>query len=298
MDGAFSRIAADLNARYVLKFDPSAREDGGFHGIEVRVKRKGAIVRAPTGYWAPFATTRFARPLINRSEYLRTPHSSGLIHPWLRMEPGPSGRTRITFAWTPRPAGARAALVNLEAISFEGDKLHTASVPAVGSSLADAPAEVSFDAPPGPIQLAMQVQGGKDALLATDIQYLDVLRFDTRQPVIAAIEFLRPSSPAAFDAMLSDPFVMPIEGRDFNKYDRLLLRVRAFSGQQPANVTVRLLDRSRAELLRLPVLASIGGASQFDLPLTPHARGEYYLDVRATSGGLETDRLLAIRLIR
>ena len=39
-------------------------------------------------------------------------------------------------------------------------------------------------------------------------------------------------------------------------------------------------------------------ASQFDLPFTPYPRGEYYLDVRATSGGLETDRLLSIRLTR
>ncbi len=72
--------------------------------------------------------------------------------------------------------------------------------------------------------------------------------------MIAAIEFLRPGSPAQFEAMQSDPLVMPIEARDFFKYDRLLLRVRAYSGQQPADVTVRLLDRSRSEVLRLPVL--------------------------------------------
>jgi hypothetical protein len=298
METAFSRIAADLSARYVIKFDPSAREDGGFHSIEVRVKRKGAIVRAPTGYWAPFATSRFTRPLINRADYLRTPHSSGLIQTWLRMEPGTSGRTRVTFAWAPRPAGARAATVNLEAVSFEGDKLHAASsVAPVGSSVPGAAAEVSFDAPPGPIQLAMAIQG-QDTLLATDVRYIDVLRFDSRKPVIAAIEFLRPGSPAQFEVMQGDPLVMPIEARDFFKYDRLLLRVRAYSGQEPADVRVRLLDRSRSEVLRLPVLASVGGASQFDLPLTPYPRGEYYLDVRATAGGLETDRLLSIRLTR
>ena len=276
MEAAFSRIASDLSARYVIKFDPSAREDGGFHSIEVHVKRKGAIVRAPTGYWAPFATSRFTRPLINRADYMRTPHSSGLIQTWLRMEPATSGRTRVTFAWAPRPAGARAATVNLEAVSFEGDKLQAASsVASVGSTLPGAASEISFEAPPGPIQLSMAIQGGEDALLATDVQYVDVLRFETRKPVIAAIEFVRPGSSRQFEAVQSDPLVMPIEAREFFKYDRLLLRVRAYSGQQPADVTVRLLDRSRSEVLRLPVLASIGGASQFDLPFTPYPRGEY-----------------------
>ena len=57
--------------------------------IEVRVKRKGAVVRAPTGYWAPFAPSRFASPCTqSRCDYLRTPHASGLIQSWLRMEPG------------------------------------------------------------------------------------------------------------------------------------------------------------------------------------------------------------------
>jgi hypothetical protein len=188
--------------------------------------------------------------------------------------------------------------VNVDAISFEGEKLHSASVPAVGSSPAGTPAEVSFETEPGPIQLALGIQSGKEASLATDIQYVDVLRFEPPKPVIAAIEFVRPGSPAEFEAMQTDPLVMPIEARQFLKYDRLLLRVRAFSGRQPADVTVRLLDRSRVELLRLPVLPSVGGAFQFDLPFAPYPRGEYFIDVRATAGGVETDRLLPIRLTR
>jgi hypothetical protein len=214
------------------------------------------------------------------------------------MEPGTAGRTRVTFAWEPRGADAAAARVSLEAVSFEGEKLQRASIPAVRSSRPDDPAEVSFETPPGPIQLALAIQSGKDALLATDVQYVDVLEFDGAKPVIAAIEFVRPDSPAKFEAIQTDPLVMPTEDRVFQKYDRLLLRVRAFSRQQPATVEVRLLDRSRVELLRLPAFPSIGGAAQFDLPFTPYARGEYFIDVRATAGGLQTDRLLPIRLIR
>lgn len=297
MEGSFSRLAADLSARYMIQFEPSAGEDGGFHGIEVRVKRKGAVVRAPTGYWAPFPASRLTRPPLNRADYLRAPHASGLIQTWLRMAPGPSGRTRVTFAWAPQPAGAAAARVSLEAISFEAEKLQTVSVSALRSSLPDSTAEVTFDAAPGPIQLSMAIQSDADGLLATDIQYVDVPRFDGRRLVIAAVEFIRPDSPAEFDAMKSNPQVMPINLRDFFRHDRLLLRVRAFSGQQPADVTVRLLTRSRKEQMRLPVLPAIGGAAQFDLPFKAFPRGEYLLDVRATDGSLETNQLLMIRLV-
>lgn len=302
LDASFARIAADLGSRYVVQFDPSAGEDGGFHGIEVRIKRKGAIVRAPTGYWAPFPESRFARPSLNRADYLRKPHASGLIQTWLRMEPGPSGRARVTFAWVPQPAGGSAARVSLDAISFEAEKLQTASIPALRSSMPDDSGEVTFDAPPGPIQLTMGIQSSTGALLATDIQYVEVPRFDARQPVIAAIEFIRPRSPAEFDATQRDPGVLPImqpiNVRDFFKHDRLLLRVRAFFGQQPADVSVRVLDRSHKELSRLPRLPSIGGASQFDLSFAGFPRGEFLLDVRATAEGVETAQLLMIRLVR
>jgi len=297
MTGAFTRIAADLGARYVIQFEPSSKEDGAFHGIEVRVKRKDAVVRAPTGYWAPFAASRFAGPTLNRAEFLRTAHTSGLIQSWLRMEPGPSGRTRVTFAWASTKAGVSTGRINLEAVTFEGKKLHAASMPALRSSTADDPGEVTFDAPPGPIQLSLGIEGVNDALLDTDVQHVNVPRFDARKPVIAAVEFVRPGSPAEFLAMQDDRLAMPTDVREFFRHDRLILRVRAFLGAQPADVTVRLLNHARKEVLQLPVLPDVGAGSQFDLPFAPYARGEYFLDVRAVSGGVETTQRLSFRLV-
>jgi hypothetical protein len=296
LDLAFSRIAADLGSRYVIQFEPSAGEDGGFHGIEVRVKRKGATVRAPTGYWAAFPASRFPTRSADRAAYLRTPHSSGLIQPWLRMAPGESGRTRLTFAWAPRAGGATAARVGLDAVTFEGEKLQTASVRALGSSKLEDPAEVTFEAVPGPIQLSLAIHSGTDVLLDTDVRYINVPQFDARKPVIAAIEFVRPRSLPEFTAMQSDPLVMPTDVRDFLRHDRLLLRVRAFMGPQPAAVRVRLLNRARHELLLLPLLPAVGDASQFELPFARYPRGDYLVEVRATSGGAETSQLLSIRV--
>ena len=296
MDGAFTRIAADLGARYLIQFEPSGKQDGGFHGIEVRVNRKDAIVRAPTGYWAPFAPSRFAVPSRNRADYLRTVHSSGLIQPWLRMEPGPSGGSRVTFAWAPTKAGMSATRINLEAVTFEGRKLYTGSLPPLPSSTPDDAGEVTFDAPPGPFQLSLRIQGEDEALLATDIKHASAPRFDARKPVITSVEFLRPGSPEEFLSMQADRLAMPTDVRQFFRHDRLILRVRAFFGARPADVTVRLLNPARKEV-QVPALPAIDGASQFDLPFAPYARGEYFLDVRAAADGVETSQRVTFRLV-
>lgn len=46
-DAAFARIASELSGRYVLGFEPEARErDGRSHEVRVQVRRPGAVVRA------------------------------------------------------------------------------------------------------------------------------------------------------------------------------------------------------------------------------------------------------------
>ena len=296
LDASFARIAADMASRYFVQFESSGKEDGGFHDIQVRAKRKGTVVRAPTGYWAPFPVSRFASPSRDRS-YLRTPQTSGLIQPWVRMSPAPSGRTRVTFAWAPRPAGAKAARVNIEAITLEGDKLHASTLPPLSPAGPDGPKEVSFEALPGALQISLEILGGNDARLGMDVQYLNVTRFDRATPVISAVEFVRPRSLPEFNAMQADVHVLPTPARDFLRQDRLLVRVWAFSGQDAATVRIRLLNRLGHELLVLPALGPIGDASQFSLPFARYPRGEYRLEIRASVAGVETTQLLPIRLV-
>lgn len=296
LEASFTRIAADLGARYVIQFEPSSGQDGGFHGIDVRAKRKDAVVRAPTGYWAPFAASRFAGPSTNRAD-LRAAQTTGLITPLVRMSPGPVGRSRVTFAWAPAATATSVARVTLEAVTFDGKKLHAVSVPSLRASTPPETGEVSFDVPPGPIQLTLGIQDHADTLLGTDVQHINVPRFDAPKPVIVGVEFIRPASPAEFQAMQNDRLALPTGVREFFRHDRLLLRVTAFLGSQRADVKVRLLNHAQQEVSELPVLPSIGDAAQFDLPFAPYARGEYFLDVRATSGDRETNQRLSLRLV-
>ena len=297
LDVALAKIAADLAAHYVIEFQGGAKDDGGFHGFEVTVKRRGAQVRAPSGYWAPFGASRFP-PVTPGRAYanMLTPHVSGLIQPWFRMAPAESGKTRVTFSWMPR-AGRKvpAEQVTLAAITFEGDTLHTAIVAPLGSARAEAAAETTFEVPPGPLQISLAI--GAARLLDTDVRYIDVPRLDAARPFIAGVELVRPRSLPEFKALQSDPAVMPTDVRDFHRQDRLLVRVRAFAAVGPADVEVTLLNRLGQPLMALPRLGDIGGAAQFELPFARYPRGDYRLHIRARALGEAVTQLLAIRII-
>ena len=47
---AFQKILQDFRSRYVLAYSPHGVAEGGFHRLEVRVKRRGVTVRARPGY--------------------------------------------------------------------------------------------------------------------------------------------------------------------------------------------------------------------------------------------------------
>jgi VWFA-related protein len=136
LDAALARMATDLESQYVATIAASFKEDGGFHALDVKAKRKDVVVRAPSGYWTPIAAERYTastRPAM--STYLKTPHVSGLIQPWFRTARAGSGRTRVTFSWVPKGnTKLTPAHVTLSAVSFEGVKLLEADVASQGGT--------------------------------------------------------------------------------------------------------------------------------------------------------------------
>jgi hypothetical protein len=211
------------------------------------------------------------------------------------MSPAGGGRTRVTVAWAPR-AGRRVTpeRVEFSAVTFEGDTIHTATLAPAGTAGSTA-GETSFDVPPGPLQISMRIGAAKH--LDTDVRYIDVPRLDGARPHIASIDFIRPRSLPEFRAQQTDAAVLPAETRDFLRTDRLLVRVRAYSGAGASVVGVRLLNRQGDTLLDLAPLAAVDGAAQFDLPFARFPRGEYRLEVSASAGAERVTQLLTIRVV-
>ena len=50
LSGTFSRILEEFRSRYILTYSPTGVPSGGFHSIDVRVKRRGLVVRTRPGY--------------------------------------------------------------------------------------------------------------------------------------------------------------------------------------------------------------------------------------------------------
>ena len=48
--GAFQKILQDFRSRYILVYTPAGVPLGGFHRLDLRVKRRGLTVKARPGY--------------------------------------------------------------------------------------------------------------------------------------------------------------------------------------------------------------------------------------------------------
>ena len=293
---ALGRVAADLTSHYIATIAATFKEDGAFHPIDVNVKRKDAVVRAQTGDGTPIAAERYTastRPLM--STFLKTPHVSGLIQPLFRMTKAAGGRTQVTFSWVPRgTTKAVPANVTVSVVNFDGDRLHES---AVGPQDASPEARAVFASVPGPVQVAIAITDAKGTLLDTDVRYVDIPRLETRGTMITAIEVLRTRTLREFLERQTQPDVMPADTRNFDRRDRLIVRVRALAADAEPTITARLLNTRGHPMRELHALPSIDGIPQFELQLAPFARGDYHIEIRATHGSSTVSQLITFRLV-
>ena len=295
LSGALAQLSSDLDGSYVATIDPPEKEDGTFRRLEVKARGKSLSVRAPSGYWAPIAAERLVSPARpSMSTYLKTPHSSGLIQPWFRMAKVGNGRIRVVFSWAARRgSGARVAL---SVVTFAGARLTDQQVlPQGGPS---GPTQAVFESAPGPIQVSMAITDRAGKLLDTDVRYIDVPAFDSAGATIAAVEVVRTRTLREFLERQLQADIMPADTVEFDRRDRLIVRVRAFSQSgEPPEISARLLNPLGHPMRDLSRLPEVDGIPQFDLPLANYARGDYRIEIRATSGNSSTAQLVLFRLI-
>ena len=295
---ALAQLSADLDDSYQLTIESPGREDGAFHRLDVKLKRKHVAVRAPTGFWAPIAAERLTvptRPAM--STYLKTPHVTGLIQPWFRMMRGGDGQTRVIFSWAPKTGRSKqASTVTFSAVNFEGVRLASADV---GRQDRNSDTRATFDTVPGPIQVSMEIRDTAGKVLDTEVRYIDVPALETTSAKIATVEVLRTRTLREFTERQLEADVMPADTTEFDRQDRLIVRVSAYSkrGDTPPLVRARLLNPLGQPLRELTPLPVLDGIAQFDLPLASYARGDYRIEIRATSGRTSAEQLVMFRLI-
>jgi VWFA-related protein len=324
------QIVRDSSYYYLVGYNSSqAPQDGKFHEIKVRVKRPGVQIRARKGYWALTSeeTVRATTPskpgapaAVNRAlATLAQPTGARYARTWVGTSRGEGGKTKVTFVWEPiaPAAGARreeARSVSLVAASPEGDLYFKGRVPdeptvPAGSADGGAPpvggppragAVVSFEVPPGKLQLRMAIADASNGTLDTDDREVIVPDLTKPELAISTPRLHVARSAREYQQLTKDPSVAPAASREFRRTDRIVLRFEAVGpGDVGATVSSRLLNRQGQRMSDLPVTkpASSGDPFVVDLPLSSLAPGEYLVELAASvEGQAPVTELIAFRV--
>jgi VWFA-related protein len=320
---AMQQIVRDSSFYYLIGYNSSeAPQDGRFHEIKVRVKRPGTQLRARKGYWALTAaeTARATSPVksspppavMRALSSLSEPVRGRYARTWVGTSRGVDGRTKVTFVWEPIAAAAgtrreEARSAALVAASPDGDLYFKGRVPEAGAqpdvggsadgaapappaspSAARGPVSVSFEAPPGRMQLRVAIQGQGSGTLDSDDREIVVPDLTLPELALSTPRVHVARNAREYQQISKDMAATPIASREFRRTDRLVVRIDAFGpGETPPTVSSRLLNRQGQRMADLPVTAPPAQTQPFtvDLPLSSLPPGEYLLELAASAEG-------------
>ncbi len=317
------QIMVDSSGYYLLGYNSSqAPTDGKFHKIDVEVTRRGVDVRARKGYWA-YTVEDAARATAPRVEAspavsnalatLAEPPRGRPARFWLGTSRADSGRSKVTFVWEPvaaapgerRSSDDNAAAVMLTALTPDGRPLFRGRVPdqpttppATGTTTnVAAPASMTFEAPPGRLQLRIQVQGATGQVVDSSMQELTVPDYTAVQVAFGTPRLYRARTPRDLQTIGANPAAVPVADRAFPRTERVLVKVDAYGpgGEKPA-VTARLLNRAGTSMSDVPVQMTPSGEAQLELGVAALAAGEYLLELNAKSASGAAQELVAFRV--
>jgi hypothetical protein len=302
-----ARLSRDLDAYYVLTYQPSQATDGRFHPITVRIKRKDAQIRVPSGYWSPLSSEwrtwldRDKAPVVPPGP-VRTLRRSRLIDTWYGFERGADGRLSFVFTWEPTSAGAalrsRPQVVLLKVSTPQGASLFEREVHAIqppGENAAEDRA--LFAVSPGRMQLDLSVRAADGSVIDTGAQDIDVPVVRGAGPVILQPQLVRARTVRDFRTLSAQPDAAPTPSRTFSRSERLLIRVPAYSPDgAPVTISASVSNMKGNTIRALDQVPAAGGAAQFDLPLAFLAPGDYGIEVTVTSPAGTARQLIRFRL--
>ena len=287
-------------------------------------------MRARKGYWAltaeesaralapptPAPPKDFETALASITP--RPAAQADVIRTWIGTARGENGKTRVTFVWEPAPPppGVRreeAARVSVTAMAPDGSPYFRGRVPDVtmasaaapqaagtagGAPSPRAPAQVVFDAPPGPMQLRYSIENANAGVIDTDVREITVPDLTAPQVQLSTPQVLRARTVKEFRELSADPHAVPSASREFRRTDRLVIRFDAYAPAGTPEVTAKLLNRAGQAMLDVPVSTQSAGAThQIDLPLASMAPAEYLIEIKAAGEGGEAKQLIAFRLV-
>lgn len=317
------QIVRDASGYYLLGYNSTeAPTDGKFHEIKVSVKRRGVDVRARKGYWAYTAddAARASAPpkpeaptaITNALGTLAAPSRGRPARFWIGTARAESGATKVTFVWEPVAATPGAgpveavARVAVTATATNGQPLFkgkAADEAAAGAAAAVPGAvhggRISFEAPPGQIQMRLVVEGPRGEVVDSVVRELTLPDFTAVQVALGTPRVYRARTVREMQGLRANADAAPTADREFSRSERLLVRTEAYApGGVAPTVTARLLNRGGTAMADLQVQTSAAGTSEIDLPLAAFAAGEYLVELNAATPQGSAQEIIAFRVGR
>ena len=303
-------VMSDASAYYLIGYTPTRRSnDGKFHEIKVRVKRRGVRVTARRGYWAASE-----KELAAAAEAAATPVNAALtgalaalsdsvntraVTVWTGFAKGEGDRTRVTFTWEPNAGTApdRPARLEIQPVDDTGKEAMPAQV--IGGLPGELPLAANFQMPAGRQRIRFTSLTAAGDILDRWVQSQPVPDFSRQPLVLSTPRFLRARNMVEFRAIEANPNASPTASTRFGPTDRVIVEIEAQTpeGRAP-NVTVDLLN-ARGDVLRaLDVPAVAGGKVRMPLPVAALANSTYVLRIEATAGDQSAQQWVAFRVAR
>ncbi|MBY0493092.1 MAG: VWA domain-containing protein [Cyanobacteria bacterium] len=303
-------VMADASAYYLVGYTPTRRSnDGRFHEIKVRVKRRGVRVNARRGYWAASE-----KELTAAAEAAATPANTALtgalsalsdsvntraVAIWTGFAKAGADKTRVMFTWEPnQPVPAqKPARLEIQPVDDTGKETTTAQV--IGGAPGELPLMARFDFTAGRQRLRFTSLTASGEVIDRWVQAQAIPDF-TRQPlVLATPKILRARNMVEFRAIEANPSASPTATTRFGATDRILveLEVQAPDGVTP-QVKIDLLNAKGDFLQTLQTLTVTGGKARMPLPVGSLANSTYVLRIEATAGDETAQQWVAFRVQR
>ena len=303
-------VMADASAYYLVGYAPTRKtNDGRFHEIKVRIKRRGVRVSARHGYWAASE-----KELTAAAEAAATPVNVGLttalsslsdsvntraVSVWTGFAKADATRTRVMFTWEANagPSADKPARLEIQPVDEAGKETMPAQV--IGGAPGELPLMARFELPAGRHRLRFTALTASGELIDRWVQSQNVPDFTKQSLVLATPKVLRARNMVEFRAIESNPAASPTASTRFTGTDRVIVEIeyQAFGGQTP-EIKVDLLN-AKGDLLRtLPASPPADGKLRMPIPITSLANSTYVLRIEATAGEQSTQQWIAFRIAR
>jgi VWFA-related protein len=301
-------VMADASAYYLIGYTPTRKgNDGKFHEIKVRVKRRGVRVTARRGYWSASE-----KELTAAAEAAATPVNTGLtgalsvlsdsvntraVAVWTGFARGDQSHTRVTYTWEAN-AGATDKPGRLEIQPVDETGKPTLPAQVIGGAPGELPLAAHFmlDAGRHRMRFTSMTAAGETIDRWTQTQVVPDLRLPL---VLATPRFLRARNMVEFRAIESNPEASPAASTRFNATDRVLLEIECqVPDEQLPVITVDLLNAKGDTLRRLDTPPGAGTKFRMPLPVGSLANSTYVLKIEATTPTRVTEQWVAFRVTR